>query len=318
MIIFNRLRVAAFARPVFTAVALLAIAGTGRVAHAQFGSYRGNRYSSGTNSSTTYTSFSSQTKNTTISTKTTQTTTDGNTTRNLNNVGGTDNRNKYFAYNVAAVTDGVLYPGGNDPDGYLFTGGLVQTGTGAGGNASVTYVGATTGTNLAFNGISTWIKGATESAGNWNVQTSTASVLGGYTDATHTGSLTMNLGANYTSFGTLIGTNPGANLNVEIVGYSGTTEIFRYQALNITSSPANPTFTGYISKSSFNKVVITGLTSSTGAANATYPDYPNAAYITVDQFQVGFQAVPEPGSVAFLACGGLAGLGVVSRSRKRR
>ena len=104
-------------------------------------------------------------------------------------------------------------------------------------------------------------------------------------------------------------------MDVTIAGYdtnstTPTVAIWCYTDLYITQSTANPDFTGYISPTKFNKVVITGLSSSTTNANTTY-GYPNAAFIGLDQTQVGNQAVPEPGTLPSLLFGGLAGIGAI-------
>lgn len=290
-------------------ITALVVAGTTREAGAQAGNrnYTGSRYSSGTISSATYTTFDTLSRTTLISTRTTQ-------------GGHTLGSAEYFGYNVAgAPTGGQFIDNPNPyPDGWEFGGSLVQSATtGAAGAASVTFIGNTTGTQ-AFTS-NTWIKGATESGGMWNVRAGQANFLGGYTNADHTGSVTLNLGAQYTAFGTLIGTNPGANLDVSIVGYntavSTTTPVFTYTVNDIVSSTANPTFTGYLSYATFNRVVITGLSTSTGGSPGQYTTYPNAAFIALDQFEVGYNlAVPEPASALFL----LPGIGILLQGIRRR
>ena len=104
-------------------------------------------------------------------------------------------------------------------------------------------------------------------------------------------------------------------MDVTIAGYdtnstTPTVAIWCYTDLYITQSTANPDFTGYTSPTKFNEVVITGLSSSTTNANTTY-GYPNAAFIGLDQTQVGNQAVPEPGTLPSLLFGGLAGIGAI-------
>lgn len=113
------------------------------------------------------------------------------------------NTTRYFGYNVAAaassganglfIDDAAPYP-----DGHEFSTGLVQTGSGAGGNVSATFTGATATSGTQAFSTNTWIKGATESNRTWNVLAGRASMLGGDTNSTSVGSVTINLGAVYT------------------------------------------------------------------------------------------------------------------------
>ncbi|MBC7805949.1 MAG: hypothetical protein H7145_07340 [Akkermansiaceae bacterium] len=87
------------------------------------------------------------------------------------------------------------------------------------------------------------------------------------------------------------------------------TSLFDYAVTGITNATANPKFTGVTSTTGFNRVVITGLQTSTAAPNATYPAYPNAAFIALDQVEMGqFQPVPAPPAAISLGIGGLVGL----------
>jgi hypothetical protein len=299
-----------------------AAAGTLPAAYAQTGlnqSYTGPRFSSGTISSPTYTTFDNLTRTTLLTTRTSQTSAQG--TRTLLSA-------EYFGYNVAAATgaqDGRRIDNAAPyPDGYEFGGSLIQTGTGAAGTVNVTFLGSTNtgGQPQAFSS-NTWIKGATESGGMWTVRANQPSFLGGYTNATQTGSVTLDLGGFYTAFGTLIGTNPGANLDVTIAGFNTNSNplvpVFSYTVNDIVRNTANPTFTGYVSSTGFNRVVITGLNTSTGAQTSPYTAYPNAAFIALDQFEVGNNnIVPEPTAAALLIPGGLLLLPALRRPRRRQ
>ncbi len=272
--------------------------------------FAGGTSYSGTTASAQYVNFSSACRTTTVAVSGVQ----------------TPSANNYSAFNIAAPygsANGTPYSKTGSPDGTLYSGGLVETGTGLGGTASVTFLGATAGetaaqsTNLPTN---TWIKGTNESAGYWNVSTNSTNMLGGFTNnAGQIGSVTLTLGADYTAWGTLIGTNTGASLDVTIAGYENGTQIWTYDYNGIKQStlPTKvPDFTGYVGTTKFNQVVITGKTSSTTNQNATY-GYPNAAFIALDQTRVGSNAaLPEPGTLSCLLLGGLCVFEVVARRRQ--
>lgn len=298
-----------------------------KTAHAQafYGAYNGDRYSSGTTTSTVYQNFDNRTNNLLINAAPENNNLSVRNGTTLTQVTTALTSPQYFGFNATgagASTTGAGTFRDNAapyPDGYAFAGTMVRTGTLNGVARQASFTATSSGANPFESNM--WIKGATESVptggtnGMWNVRAGQASFLGGYTNATSTGSITINFNTAVTSFGTLIGTNPGANLDVQIVGFSGATQIFSYQTLDILSSPNNPRFTGYASQTAFDRVVITGLNTSTGAVSNPYTQYPNGAFIALDQFEFGL-ALPEPGSVALLATGVLGGVGVVYR-RKR-
>ncbi len=300
------------------ATTLLAMVGGSPIAYAQGVSYTGNRYSTGTTNSTTYNNYDARSNDTLLTTRTTE------ATHNLTTTGTTPTTAEYFAYNVATGSAaGVRATTPGYPSGWNFSGGLVESASGAGGNVTATFTGATTGTDTKPFATDTWIKGGTESNGAWNVLANQASILGGYTNTNMQGKLTIDLGSSlYTSWGSLIGTGIGATLNVNISAYntaSPATAIFSYDATGITHSTANPTFTGFTTTTGFNRIVITALKTSTTAGNATYPGYPNAAFIALDQVEVGqFQPVPAPPAAVSLAIGGMVGMVCTGVKRVRR
>jgi len=287
-------------------------------AQAQTGtSYTGQEYSSGTTFSSVYSSYLSSTTDTTVDLSTTQTSNQG--TRTLSSTG-------WFGYDVSGATGAnngqFVNPGGGYPTGYEFGGNLVETGTGADGSANVTVTGETNGTASG----NTWVKGSAESGGDWNVRANQASFLGGYTNSSNTGSAILNLGSEYTSWASLIGTNTNALLNVQVQGFntavSSTSAVFTYDFNGIAHNTSDPFFTGYAGSTDFNEIVITGLKTSTPAGNSTYTAYPNAAFIALDQIQVGKKnvvttAVPEAGSLALLLPAGLACLAAALRRTRQ-